>query len=189
MKKLSCSETLPVTSRATAAGTNVSDRMLAPVNAISTVKAIGVNIFPSTPVSVRIGRYTTAIMNVPNRLGRITSRDPARMVSKRSWRSSTRPSRCCSVASRRRQFSTMMTAPSMMMPKSMAPRLIRLALTLFATMPVMVNSMDSGITHAVAIAALKLPRIKNRTTITRRAPSMRFLWTVATVASTRRARS
>ena len=56
MKKFSCSDTLPVTSSATAAGTNVIDRMLAPVSAISTVSAIGVNILPSTPVSVRIGR-------------------------------------------------------------------------------------------------------------------------------------
>ena len=41
---------------ATAAGTNVIERMLAPRSAISTVSAIGVNILPSTPVSVRIGR-------------------------------------------------------------------------------------------------------------------------------------
>jgi hypothetical protein len=78
----------------------------------------------------------------------MTSRDPAKMVSNRSRRSSARPSRRCSVANRRRQFSTMMTAPSMMMPKSIAPRLMRLALTLFSTMPVMANSMDSGMTHA-----------------------------------------
>ena len=56
MNQFSCSDTLPVTNSATAAGTNVIDRMAAPVSAISTVNAIGVNIFPSTPVSVRIGR-------------------------------------------------------------------------------------------------------------------------------------
>ena len=82
------------------------------------------------------------MMNVPNRLGPMTSRDPARIVAKRSSRVRTRPSRCCSAASSRRQFSTMMTAPSTMMPKSMAPRLIRLALTLFSTMPVIANSID-----------------------------------------------
>ena len=63
---------------------------------------------------------------------------------------------------RRRQFSTMMTAPSMMMPKSIAPRLIRLALTLYSTMPVMVNSIDSGMMQAVAIAARMLPSNRNR---------------------------
>ena len=43
-------------------------------------------------------------------------------------RVSTRPSSRCRSASRRRQFSTMMTAPSTMSPKSIAPRLIRLPL-------------------------------------------------------------
>ena len=78
-----------------------------------------------------------------------------------------------------------MTAPSMMMPKSMAPRLIRLALTLFSTMPVMVNSIDSGMTQAVTMAALKFPRSRNRMTMTSSAPSSRFFSTVAMVASTR----
>ena len=45
----------------------------------------------------------------------------------------------------------MMTAPSTMMPKSIAPRLIRLALTRVSTMPVIVNSIDSGITQAVTM--------------------------------------
>ena len=59
-----------------------------------------------------------------------TSLLPARMVSSRSSSDSSRPRRCCSTASRRSQFSTMMTAPSTMMPKSIAPSHIRLALTL-----------------------------------------------------------
>ena len=103
--------------------------------------------------------------------------------------SSTRPSRCCSAASARRQFSTMITAPSTMMPKSIAPRLIRLALTLFSTMPVMVNSIDSGMTQAVAIAAPEVAQRQEQTTTTRSAPSKRFFSTVAIVASTRRVRS
>ena len=41
---------------ATAAGTKVMAQIAAPVSAMSTVIAIGVNILPSTPVSVRIGR-------------------------------------------------------------------------------------------------------------------------------------
>jgi hypothetical protein len=83
----------------------------------------------------------------------------------------------------------MITAPSMMIPKSIAPRLMRFALTLSSTMPVTVNSIDSGMTQAVAIAALKLPRTRKRTTITSRAPSRRFFSTVAMVASTRCVRS
>lgn len=56
MKKFSFSENLPVTKIATAAGTNVIEKMAAPRSAISTVSAIGVNILPSTPVKVRTGR-------------------------------------------------------------------------------------------------------------------------------------
>ena len=95
------------------------------------------------------------------------------------------PRRCCSAASSRRQFSTMMTAPSTMMPKSIAPRLIRLALTLLSTMPVIVNSMERGMTKAVISAARKLPRIRNSTAITSAAPSRRLVSTVLMVASTR----
>ncbi len=82
------------------------------------------------------------MISVPNRLGLMTSCAPPRMVPKRSVRVSTRPRRCCSSASRRRQFSTTITAPSTMMPKSMAPRLMRLALIRLSTMPVIVNSID-----------------------------------------------
>ena len=77
----------------------------------------------------------------------------------------------------------------MMMPKSIAPRLIRLALIRFSTMPVMVNSMASGMTQAVTKAARKLPRMRNSTTTTSSAPSSRFFSTVQMVASTRRVRS
>ena len=56
MKKFSFSETFPVTRSATAAGTSVIEAMAAPKRAMSTVRAMGVNIFPSTPVSVRMGR-------------------------------------------------------------------------------------------------------------------------------------
>ena len=56
MKRFSFSATRPVTSSATAAGTSVIEAIAAPVSASSTVSAIGVNILPSTPVRVRIGR-------------------------------------------------------------------------------------------------------------------------------------
>ena len=47
---------LPFEGGATAAGTKVMENSAAPRSAIKTVTAMGVNIFPSTPVSVRIGR-------------------------------------------------------------------------------------------------------------------------------------
>ncbi|MNF97686.1 hypothetical protein D3C84_805230 [compost metagenome] len=56
-------------------------------------------------------------------------------------------------------------------------------------MPVKVNSIDSGMTMAVISAARMLPRNRNRMTITRIAPSMRFFFTVAMALSTRLVRS
>jgi hypothetical protein len=91
--------------------------------------------------------------------------------------------------SRRRQFSTMITAPSTISPKSSAPRLIRLADVRDCTMPVNVISMASGITAAVSSAARTLPSSANSTTTTSSAPSTRFFSTVASVLSTSVVRS
>ncbi len=175
--------------RATAAGTNVSDSSMAAVSAMTTVNAMGWNIFPSTPVRAKIGRYTAVMISTPNRLGFITSADALAATSKRSSRVRTRPSRCCVSPKRRRQFSTMITAPSTIRPKSSAPRLIRLAEIRFCTMPVMVISMVSGMTAAVIRAARRLPSSANSTAITSSAPSIRFVRTVAMVRSTSAVRS
>ena len=86
-------------------------------------------------------------------------------------------------------FSTITTAPSTIMPKSSAPRLIRLALTLLVNMPVKVNSIASGITIAVISAARMLPKNRNNTATTSSAPSKRFFFTVAMAFSTRLVRS
>jgi hypothetical protein len=40
---------------AVAAGINVTDRIRAPRSAVTTVKAMGTNIFPSTPLSAKMG--------------------------------------------------------------------------------------------------------------------------------------
>ncbi|MNY19762.1 hypothetical protein D3C86_1532090 [compost metagenome] len=125
----------------------------------------------------------------PNSSGRRASRAAANTSSKRSARVSGRPAVCRAWASRRTQFSTMTTAPSTMMPKSSAPRLIRLALMPAATMPVNVNSIDNGITIAVISAARRLPRNRNSTATTSAAPSSRFFLTVAMALSTSTVRS
>ena len=172
-----------------AAGTKVSDSSIAPVSASTTVIAIGWNIFPSTPVRAKIGRYTAPMMPRPNRLGRITSEVAAAVVASRSLSVSSRPRRCCSSPKRRRQFSMMITAPSTIRPKSSAPRLIRLPETPPRTMPVRVNSIASGITAAVISAARKLPSSANSTTTTSSAPSTRLVATVPMVRSTSAVRS
>ena len=83
----------------------------------------------------------------------------------------------------------MIIAPSTSRPKSSAPRLIRFALTRVCTIPVTVISMANGITRAVRNAARMLPSNKNSTTITRMAPSSRFVQTVSSVLSTSFVRS
>ena len=78
----------------------------------------------------------------------------------------------------------MMTAPSTISPKSMAPSDIRLPLIFPCTMPVTVISIENGMARAVMIAARMLSSMRNRTTTTRIAPSARFFSTVLTVAFT-----
>ncbi len=115
---------------ATAAGTKVTDRIIAPSSASTTVSAMGWNMRPSTPLRAKIGRYTTMMISWPKSSGRRASRAAAKTSWKRSPRVSGLPWCACAWLRRRTQFSTMTTAPSTMMPKSSAPRLIRLALTL-----------------------------------------------------------
>jgi hypothetical protein len=83
----------------------------------------------------------------------------------------------------------MITAPSTTMPKSMAPRLIRLADTPKMRIMMMANSMASGMTEATTNPARRLPSISTRTKMTMRPPSIRFLVTVPMVLPTSTERS
>ncbi|MNI43438.1 hypothetical protein D3C73_977680 [compost metagenome] len=83
--------TLPVTNSAMAAGTKVTDNSMAPSKAMTTVKAIGWNILPSTPLRAKIGRYTTMMINWPKINGRRASLAAAKTSWKRSDRVSSRP--------------------------------------------------------------------------------------------------
>ena len=112
------------------------------------------------------------------------------MVScRRSLRVRILPSACWRSANRRSEFSTMITAPSMISPKSSAPRLIRLPEMPSLFMPMAVMSRDNGITSAAITAARQLPSNANRMTTTSSAPSVRFLATVLMVATTNCERS
>ena len=124
------------------------------------------------------------IIITPKRLGRITSLVASYTTSSLSLMGSTEPVRLCASLKRLMQFSTMMTAPSTINPKSSAPKLIKFALTPVCTIPVIVASIASGITAAVIIAALIFPSRRNNTTITSNAPSTRFLRTVLIALST-----
>ena len=96
---------------------------------------------------------------------------------------------CFSSAILRNTFSTTITAPSTMIPKSIAPSDSR-----FAGIPLMVSPMnvaisESGISAATMVAERRFPRNRNSTSITSRAPSARFLNTVCSVVSISHVRS
>jgi hypothetical protein len=74
--------------------------------------------------------------------------------------------------------STIITAPSTIIPKSIAPKLIRFPLTPNAFIKITANSIDNGITEATIKPARRFPRNKIRTKITINAPSSKFLVTV-----------
>ena len=74
-RKFSVSLTRWPMNRATAAGMKVTDRIMAPTSAATTVNAIGWNIFPSTPVRAKMGKYTTMMMSCPNSSARRDSLD------------------------------------------------------------------------------------------------------------------
>ncbi|MNO05457.1 hypothetical protein D3C81_2268500 [compost metagenome] len=58
---------------------------------MTTVNAIGWNIFPSTPLKAKIGKYTTMMINCPKISGRRASLAAANTSWKRSDRVSNRP--------------------------------------------------------------------------------------------------
>ena len=75
---------LPPRKSATRAGMKVIDRTVALPRASTTVSAIGLNIFPSMPVSARIGRYTTVMMTTPTSEALSTSCEASSASRRRS---------------------------------------------------------------------------------------------------------
>ncbi len=177
------SSILAGSSRLASTGISVMDRTIDPASANSTVSAMGRNSLPSTPSSVRIGRYTTMMISSPNRVGLRTSTAASRTISnfvlrvRSPW------------AMWRTQFSTITTELSTIMPKSMAPRLKRLAAMPKRSMPQKANSIASGMARATMAAARRLPRNKNSTATTSRPASKRFFRTVSMTKSTSSVRS
>ena len=163
-------------------GISVSDSTSEPSNAKIIVSAMGRNSFPSTPSSVRMGRNTIMMMSSPNIVGLRTSIAASRMVSSHGL--SVRFAAC------RTQFSIMITELSTIRPKSMAPRLSRLAAM-------------AGLNHELrpqrpSRAGSRQPRLArragsrgkaNRTLTTSSAPATRLCLTVSITLSTRCVRS
>ncbi len=121
------------------------------------------------------------MISSPNIVGFRTSMAASRMVSIQGLFP-----RC---DTRRTQFSTMMTELSTMSPKSMAPRLSKLAAMPASTIMLPANSIESGMARATIRPARRLPRNTNRTAMTSSAPASRLCSTVRITLSTRSVRS
>ena len=114
------------------------------------------------------------MISSPNIVGLRTSIAASRMTSQCE-----RPLSLC--ATRRMQFSIMITELSTIRPKSIAPRLIRLAVMPVASMMFLANSIDSGMASATIRPARQLPSRRSRTRMTRMPPSSRLWTTVCSV--------
>lgn len=143
----------------------------------TSVLAIGVKYFPSMPVSVRIGKKTIRMMITAKVAERTTLPAPAMICSSICLWESFRP-RFWRLYRWARIPSTITIEPSTTMPKSMAPRLIRLAETPNTRMRMKAKSIASGMTDATIRPARTLPRKTISTTKTMIAPSIRLRITV-----------
>jgi len=81
--------------------------------------------------------------------------------------------------------STIITAPSMMIPKSMAPILIKLASILKIFIKVIANNKLKGITDETTSPERKLPSNKTTIKMTIKEPKIKFSATVVVVFSIR----
>ena len=89
----------------------------------------------------------------------------------------------------RRFASVITTEPSMMIPKSRAPRLSKLAAMANSCIPNTANIIASGITIATTRPARKFPRRRNNARITKTAPMSRLCFTVPITESVNSVRS
>ena len=125
------------------------------------------------------------MISIENSVGRPTSLAASMMTLRRSalvMASFLSDSRCM-------MFSITITAPSTMMPKSIAPRLSKLAGTPMILRPRKVDSKASGMITTTARLARTLDRNKYNTSATSSAPSTRFLNTVVRVLLINQVRS
>ena len=143
---------------------------------------------PSWRSSVKIGMCAAMMISIEKSVGRPTSTAASRMMC---FLLASSRSGCLWVASESflNTFSTTITAPSTMMPKSIAPSDSRLAGTPIHVSPMKVASSASGIVTATMAAARRLPRNSHSTTDTSSAPSIRLVNTVFSVLPISQVRS
>ena len=163
------------------AGNQVKPKNMAPNKAKLNDSAIGRNIFPSTSPSERIGMNTMSMINCPKMAEFIILEAPLKVILSISfWR----PSPVCLLKSEFRNVSdtainsTIITAPSIIIPKSSAPRLIRFTSIPKRYIMAMVKSIDSGMMDEITSADRKLPKISSTTKNIIMKPMVRFSNTV-----------
>ena len=144
------------------------------------VSAIGLNIFPSTPCKARMGTKTIRMISCPKKAEFIILLEAVKAILSRS------PAAIDGLftsfpCSRKTVPSTIITAPSTMIPKSIAPRLIRFAHTSNTFIRINANNRERGMVDATINPPLQLPSKKTKMKITINAPSIRLVLTVPVV--------
>ena len=157
---------------------------MAPINAKLKVRAIGLNIFPSTPLNDKIGIKTISMISCPNTAEFIIFEAPSSVILffKLCFSLAARDRNCVfSLVTLNAINSTIMTAPSMIIPKSIAPKLIKLASTPNRYIKEKAKSKQRGMTEATMRPDRKFPNNKTTTKMTIRQPSIKFSMTVCVV--------
>ena len=145
---------------------------------------MGLNILPSTPLSDRMGIKTIRIMSCPNTAEFIILVAPCKVILSLMDCVSAFPKLANSAFFRviwNAMYSTMITAPSIMIPKSMAPRLNKLASTPKMFIKVSAKSKQRGITEATTSPERQLPSNSTTTKTTIKQPKTKFSVTVNVV--------
>ena len=122
----------------------------APAIAKINVHAMGLNILPSIPSKVSIGTNTSIMIPTPKIIGRITPLPDSMMHCWRSVLVKVLFNKPCFSLNFRKLASVITTDPSTIIPKSIAPRLKRLAAIDSSCIPIMAKSMENGITIATS---------------------------------------
>ena len=167
-----------------ATGTYVKHNIIAPIKAKLKVNAMGLNIFPSTPLNDRIGIKTIKIISCPKMAEFIILEAPLNVISSLRFCISNLPKlfrACCFLVISKAMNSTIITAPSMIIPKSIAPKLIKFASTPKIYINDKAKSKHNGITEATTKPDLKLPNSNTTTKITIKHPKTKFSVTVNVV--------
>ena len=156
-------------------GTRVSVKIRAPSNAKPSVQARGENTLPSTFSKEKIGSRAVIMMALAKKMDLPMSRPVFLiMLSLASLLNRSIPSSWAFLSRATNSPSTITTAPSMMMPKSMAPMLSRLALMPLSRRQMKANSSASGIMMLTITVVRQSAMNRNTMTVTSTMPSSRL---------------